>query len=292
MDNEAKIREMQALITLVDEPDQKIYEDISGRIRAFGPEVIPFLEHAWENNLNAALQGRLENLIHAIQFEEIVKDFTHWVDSGGVDLLEGWIILTRYQYPTVNEEDLHFEINQIRKDIWLEINDNLTALEQIKVFNHVFYDIHGFKGDAETYHSPGNSFLNTVLKSRKGNPLSLSIVYLTLAQSLDLPVFGVNLPEHFVLAYTSNSFNPQTLMMDKQEVLFYINAFSKGAVFTRQDVEDFLRHLNLEPKPSFFEPCNNLEIIQRIINNLIIAYQKEEALEKAKEMIRLRSLLG
>ncbi|MFO7977839.1 MAG: transglutaminase-like domain-containing protein [Bacteroidales bacterium] len=283
---------MQALITLVDEPDQKIYEDISGRIRAFGPEVIPFLEHAWENNLNTALQSRLESLIHSIQYEEIVKDFTQWVEAGGVDLLEGWIILTRYQYPTVNEAELHFEINQIRKDIWLEMNDNLTALEQIKVFNHVFYDIHGFKGDAETYHAPGNSFLNKVLQSRKGNPLSLSIVYLTLAQSLDLPVFGVNLPEHFVLAYTSNIFNPQTLMMDKQKVLFYINAFSKGAVFTRQDVEDFLRHLNLESKPSYFEPCSNLEIIERMINNLIIAYQKEEALEKAKEMIRLRSLLG
>ncbi len=283
---------MQALITLVDEPDQKIYEDISGRIRAFGPEVIPFLEHAWENNLNTALQSRLESLIHSIQYEEIVKDFTQWVEAGGVDLLEGWIILTRYQYPTVNEAELHFEINQIRKDIWLEMNDNLTALEQIKVFNHVFYDIHGFKGDAETYHAPGNSFLNKVLQSRKGNPLSLSIIYLTLAQSLDLPVFGVNLPEHFVLAYTSNIFNPQTLMMDKQKVLFYINAFSKGAVFTRQDVEDFLRHLNLESKPSYFEPCSNLEIIERMINNLIIAYQKEEALEKAKEMIRLRSLLG
>lgn len=292
MDSDTKIREMQALISLVDEPDQIIYNDIAKRIYSFGQDAVPLLEQAWENNLDPGIQNRIETIIHSIQFEEVVSEFTHWVDSGCINLIDGWILITRYQYPFLNESELHYEISQVRKDIWLEINENLTALEQIKVFNHVFYDLHGFKGDIETYHSPENSFLNKVLQSRKGNPLSLSIIYLSLAQSLDLPVFGVNLPEHFVLAYTGNTFDPDTMMMDRQTVLFYINAFSKGAVFSRKDVEDFLKQLNLEAHPSFFEPCSNRDIMQRMLNNLIISFQKEEATDKVNEMIKLRGILG
>lgn len=291
MDDQVKIRQMQALISMVDEPDPLVFQDIAMRLQAFGPEAIPFLEQAWENNLDPGMQKRIEELIHTIQFEHIASEFSLWVQGGCRDLLEGWIILTRYQYPFVDESHIYYEISQIRKDIWLEINDNLTALEQVKIFNHVFYNIHGFKGDVEGYHSPENSFLNKVLQSRKGNPLSLSIVYLSLAQSLDIPVFGVNLPEHFILAYTGNTFDPDTMMMERQTVLFYINAFSKGMVFTRKDVEDFIRQLNLEPQHSYFEPCSNADIIQRMLNNLIIAYQRIENLEKAKEMIRLRGIL-
>jgi regulator of sirC expression with transglutaminase-like and TPR domain len=292
MDNQAKNREMQALISLVDEPDRLVFKDIAERIHSFGPEAIPLLEKEWEQTLNPAIQKRIENLIHSIQFEEVSGAFRHWVEGGCKDLFEGWMILVRFQYPQVNEEDLHYEINQIRKDIWLEINENLTALEQVKVFNHVFYDIHGFSGDTETYHAPENSFLNKVLHSRKGNPLSLSLIYLMLAQSLDLPVFGVNLPEHFVLAYTGNTFDPQTMETGKQSVLFYINAFSRGAVFSRKDVEDFVRQLKLESHPGYYEPCNNRDMIKRMLNNLVIAFEKAGSAQKAREMDQLRKILN
>ena len=292
MDNQAKNREMQALISLVDEPDRLIFKDIAERIHSFGPEAIPLLEREWEQTLNPAIQKRIENLIRSIQFEDVCAAFRYWVEGGCKDLFEGWMILVRFQYPQVNEEDLHYEINQIRKDIWLEINENLTALEQVKVFNHVFYDIHGFSGDTETYHAPENSFINKVLHSRKGNPLSLSLIYLMLAQSLDMPVFGVNLPEHFILAYTGNTFDPQTMETGKQSVLFYINAFSRGAVFSRKDVEDFVRQLKLESHSGYYEPCNNRDMIKRMLNNLVIAYEKAGAAQKAREMDQLRKILN
>jgi regulator of sirC expression with transglutaminase-like and TPR domain len=291
MNSETKIREIKALISLVDEPDVSIYVDIARRILNFGQQAIPFLEQEWEKNLDPRVQKRLESLIHDIQFESIETEFNHWVKTGCINLLDGWMILTRYQYPLLDESLVHYEISQIRKDIWLEINDNLTALEQVKVFNHVFYNIHGFKGNTDDYHSPENSFLNKVLQTRRGNPLSLSIIYLTLAQSIDMPVFGINLPEHFVLAYTGNTFNPDSLTMDRQTVLFYINAFNKGTVFSKKDIDEFISQLNLQPQSSYFEPCTNQEIIHRMINNLIIAYQGEEKIDKVNEMIILRGIL-
>jgi regulator of sirC expression with transglutaminase-like and TPR domain len=79
-----------------------------------------------------------------------------------------------------------------------------------------------------------------------------------LAQSLDIPVHGINLPEHFVLAYTGNTINPDTLEYSSNNVLFYINAFSRGMVFSYKDVEVFLKQLNQESKPEYFLPCNNV----------------------------------
>jgi regulator of sirC expression with transglutaminase-like and TPR domain len=292
MGDEMKIREIHALMRLIDEPDSAVYLEISSRIHSFGSSIIPFLENEWEQTTDPFVQDRIESLIHQIQLQSIQQDLEGWLRDGGRSLLQAALIMARYQYPQLNEADVEAEISQIRKDIWLELNDNLTALEQIKVFNHVFYDIHGFSGNTRDYHDPVNSYLNRVLETRKGNPLSLGIVYMIIAQSLDLPVFGVNLPEHFVLAYTGTEFNAEELSDPTTSVLFYINAFSRGTVFNQQEVDNFLQHLGHEPNPLFFKPCRNEDIILRMLNNLINAYSRKDQPQKARDMESLRDLFS
>ncbi|RZJ17511.1 MAG: hypothetical protein EON51_17780, partial [Acinetobacter sp.] len=75
-------------------------------------------------------------------------------------------------------------------------------------------------------------------------------------------------------------------------VLFYINAFNKGAIFGKHDVDQFLRQLNLEPQPGFYSPCSNTEIIRRIIRNLISAYENLGAAEKVEELKQLQEILA
>jgi regulator of sirC expression with transglutaminase-like and TPR domain len=284
MTNENKLREIQALISLIDEPDPEIFSDISQNIFAFGIDIVPFLEHAWETQHQPEMQKRIETLIHQIQYDQVCKDLFNWAADEGKNLLMGSLIIARYQYPDLNEEEVEYEISRIRKDVWIELNDNLTALEQIRVFNYVFYEVHGFAGNTTNYHASQNSFLNKVLETRKGNPLSLSVIYMLVAQSLDIPIHGINLPEHFVLAYTGNTINPDTLEYSSNNILFYINAFSRGMVFSYKDVEVFLKQLNQEPKPEFFLPCTNIDIIKRMLNNLINAYNKSGEEGKVKEI--------
>ncbi|MFW5793415.1 MAG: transglutaminase-like domain-containing protein [Bacteroidota bacterium] len=282
--------EIKALISLVDEPDEAVYAEIFDKIIKTGDKAIPYLETAWENSLQPNIQKRIENITHTIQFAAITKELADWV-KGEMDLLEGAIIIARYHYPHLKEDEIHYALNKIRKEIWIELNDNLTALEQIKVFNHVFYEIIGFNGNIDNYHDPQNSFINFVLNSKKGNPLSLGIVYIILAQRLELPVYGVNLPEHFILAYTAKSVDPTTLLINDKNVLFYINAFSKGLVFSHKEVEEFVKKLDLEPIPSYFNPCNNKEIILRMLNNLIVSYDKAGDNEKKSEIEHLKEIL-
>lgn len=182
----------------------------------------------------------------------------------------------------------------IRQDIWLELNDHLTAFEKVRVFNHIFFQVHGFKGNKRNYHAPQNSYINEVLDSRTGNPLSLAIIYQVLAEDLGLPLRGVNLPNHFVLAYLDEDSigGADAGQSGEENVLFYVNAFSQGDILGRNEINEFLEKLKIEPRPSFYAPCTNLEIIRRQLNNLANSYQKLGDEDRNTDLERLRDLLG
>ncbi|MFY8027878.1 MAG: transglutaminase-like domain-containing protein [Bacteroidia bacterium] len=277
--------ELNALISLLDDPDEVIYEQISGQILSQGTTIVAELELAWENSKSVLQQQRIENLIQKIQFSATSDALTHWIETGGSDLLEGALIIARYQFPDFNEKKIYGYIDQLKQDIWLELNPNLTALEQVRVINHILFEVHQFVGNTNDFHHPNNSFINMVLESKRGNPLSLSIIYAILAQKLSMPIYGVNLPQHFILAYMGgeNTFGLYDLDKNK-EVLFYINAFSKGTIFNRNVVESYLQQLNLKANENYFYPCNNIEMIKRMINNLIFSFEKMGNEKKSNDM--------
>lgn len=284
---------IKALVQLIDDPDDNIYEHVRDQLKQYGNEAIPYLESSWGSSYyGMVFQSRVEKIIHEIQFESIKAQVQSWANSSEKDLLEGALIIARYQYPGVDEEFVRNTIQTIRRDVWLELNNNQTAFEQIKIFNRVFFGVHGFHGDTKTYNSPVNSYINTVLESKKGNPLSLSLIYSIVAQSLDIPVYGVNLPNHFVLAYMDEK--RSSFMINEQNefgVLFYINAFSKGVIFDTNEIKDFLNGNNLTHSREFFEPCSNSTIMKRMLSNLIVSFQQIGNAEKVMELQTLRSVL-
>lgn len=283
---------VQALIQLIDDPDDHIFEHVRGQLKSYGKDAIPLLENSWESkDFGLLFQNRIENIIHEIQFEECKKELNLWKNSDEKDLLKAAIIIAKYQYPGLHEEIIYQEIEKIKKDIWLEINTNQTAFEKIKTFNKVFYEIHHFKGNTQSFHSPLNSFINVVLETKKGNPLTLSLIYSVIAQQLDIPVFGVNLPNHFILCYLDEN-GTQALFGDENKygVLFYINTYSKGTIFYENDIIQFLAQLKFPAERSYFEPCSNSVIIQRMLTNLINSFQQIGNIEKVEELTELRNI--
>ena len=284
---------IQALINLLDDPDEEIVSHVQNKIRSIGLSVIPFLESAWENQeISQIHQIRIEQITHEIQFLSIKVELENWIKSKEFDLIEAWIILSKWQYPGIDELTIRSKIDVIRQDIWMEINDKQTAFEKVKILNKIFYTRYLFKGDHKNYHSPLNSFINTVLETKHGNPLSLSILYSTIAQSLNIPIYGVNLPNHFILAYMDeNRVNQLIGNNTNSGVFFYINAFSDGSILYENDIRKFLSDLKLPEEKDFFEPCSHTTIVQRILINLISSYQSLGKLEKVKELVVLKEII-
>lgn len=266
-------KSLRAMILLLEDPDEHVFTEIRGQLLSMGNEVIPALENIWESTFNNTLQSRIEDIIQKIQFNSTSEELKLWAATGGIDLLQGTILIARYQYPDLDEEHIRNQIELIRKDVWLELNPNLTAFEKVRVINHILFDVYHFTGNTSNYHAPQNSYINNVLESHRGNPLLLSILYSCIAQGLNIPIYGVNLPEHFILAYR-DEFLIRDSDDEEEPILFYINPFSKGAVFSRREIDTFLKQLKLEPNRIFYESCSNVEIIKRQIRNLITAYEK------------------
>ena len=281
-------QEIKALVKLLDDPDDQIYQQVSDQLKSQGYDVIPTLEQAWERSFNEKIQTRLESLIQEIQFNSATTILGKWVHEGGQNLFEGAFLVAKHQYPELSFDYYNQKLEEIKRDVWLELNENLTALEKVRIINHVFFKIYGFSSNAANFYAPQNNYINHVLETKKGNPITLSILYSSLAQKLDIPIYGVNLPKNFIVAY-KNAF---TRKEDPQnQVLFYINPFNKGAILGKKEIDYFIKQQALKPRKEYYLPCSHIEIIQRLINNLIYSYDRLGYPDKIKELNQLYRIL-
>lgn len=288
MDLQSQDKELNALISLLDEPNEDVFLQIRDKLMYYGVDAIPVLENAWDNSFDNFIQDRIEEIIHNIQQNQLFQELKEWAENYHFDLLKGFYLISKYQYPDLDYKSLEDKVEIIKRDIWLELNSGLTALEKVKVINHIFFEIHGFKGNKANIDAPQNYFANNLIESKKGNHISLGILFIIIAQKLGIPIFGVDLPQHFVLAYVDEVHEEKYSVLDENEVLFYINPFNKGAIFTQNEIEVYIKHLELEKKDSFFKPCNNITIIDRLIENLINTYKKMGYNDKVDELKELR----
>ncbi len=265
-------KEIKALVLLLDDDDQEVVNHVEGKIMSIGTEVIPFLEEEWEATFNPTVQGRIEDLVHELQFELLKERFLDWKESGSESLLEGLWIVATYQYPDLEMEEVVKEIEQLYHELWRQFQDEMAPYDQIKVFNEVFFNQFKFRANTKNFHSPANSMISAVLESKKGNPISLCSIYLLLAQKMELPIYGVNLPNLFILTYKLG------------DESFYINVFNKGLIFTRSDIDNYLENLQLAKQDIFYEPCSHLDIILRTLRNLIVSFEKLGDYHKADEI--------
>lgn len=270
-EEELKENELKALVSLLDEDDPEILNHVEKKIMSLGDTVIPYLEQQWEDNFNPVVQKRLEELIHTLQFDVLRDRLAQWKE-GDMDLLEGMWLIATYQYPDLELEKLSKELEQIYYEAWLEFKPDTHPFDQIKILNSVFFSKLRFSANTKNFHSAGNSMINIVLESKKGNPTSLCVIYMLVAQKLKLPVYGVNLPNLYILIYQA------------EEMEFYINVFNRGLIFSKSDIDNYLSHLNLSKKELFYEPCSNLETIKRIFRSLIVSFEKIGDPEKVEEV--------
>jgi len=277
-----KDKEIISLVRLLEDNDAEVSKIVSNKLIEKGIDSIPDLEKAWENSLIPNVQFKIEEIVHRIQLNQVKDFFRQWVSKGAEDALYGAYLVAKYQYPNLQFSDIEAEIEIIRRSAWIEFHENLTALEKVRIINHIFFAVYKFIGNTSSYYSLGNSYINQVLETKKGNPITLSVLYASVAQKLGLPVYGVNLPLNFILAYELPSYHD-----DPDGILFYINPFNRGNVLGRKEIDFFLNEQKLEPKADYFKPCSNLVTIERMLRNLQFSFEKMEQSVKAGEITEL-----
>ena len=283
-------KEISALLHLIDDPDEDVYNTVSEKIVSFGKDIIPNLESLWENTSNEEIQERIELLIHRLHFRDLTNDFTEWA-ANDADLLQGAMLVARYHYPDMDTTYIHQEIEKLRRNTWLELNNYLTPIEQINIVTSILYNYYKQKGVEFAYNNPDDYLINKTLEGKKGNAISNGIIYIVLCELLDIPVKAINIPRQFIMAYV----DPQHSLLNpvghsSEKIKFYIDPLN-GQMYSHKDVEAYFKRISVPPVASYFRQLGNKRIIQYLLQELSKCFDNDRNRYKMNELILLSNLL-
>jgi len=268
-------KELKALVSLLE--DEDLRPQIEQKIFSLGNSIIPYLEEEWSSSFDASVQERIEEIVHTLQFELLKERLVNWKTLESDDLLKGMWLIATYQYPDLSLEKLRQDFEQLYYDVWPNFDPDAHPYDKVKVVSGALFSTMRFKANTANFHSPANSMINSVLESRRGNPIALGVIYMLIANKLDMPVYGVNLPNFFILTYFDS----------EKDLQFYVNAFNRGLIFTKQDIDHYLGQVNINPHPKYYKACDHIDIIARVLRNLIVSFEKLDDHSKADEIKQL-----
>ncbi|TBR18206.1 MAG: hypothetical protein EPO57_07840 [Chitinophagaceae bacterium] len=286
-----KSKEVAALFSLIDDPDEEVFVTVSEKIIGYGKNIIPNLEQLWETIPNEGIQQRIEQLIHRLHYRDLIEEFKQWHLSDQQELFTGALLVAKYEFPDISEEKIVSKIESIKRTIWLELNNYLTPLEQLNIVTSILFNYYKLKSNDNEFCAPQNIFISKILGSKIGVQLSNGILILILSELLDIPVKAIQLPEQTVLAYVK----PENVSLHDSDFQnkfdFYLDPLG-GTIFTNQHLTDYFKRLNIEIDSSYFAIADNAIIIRRLLLELADCYQKENNKSKQKELEDLANLLS
>ncbi len=277
--------ELQHLIKLLDDESDFVYENIKERLISHGDNSINFIKE-YADMTNPVIEQRANEIISTINFDKLEEKFKNLDLEENKDLLENAIFLiSSFGYPDINIDNYKMILDKMALDIEKKIDDmgylKNTNLDIINIINDYLFVEKRFDGNSENYYDADNSYINKVIDKKTGIPVSISILYILIAKRLNLPVFGVNLPSHFIIKY-----------QDSTEE-FFIDPFNKGIVISRDEVIQFLEKLGLDEEEfnhiPYLKIAEDKEIIKRVFANLVNVFEKDKDEVKLEQIKKLSS---
>ncbi len=284
-------KEINALFTLIDDPDEEVYSTISERIVGYGKGIIPNLEHLWENTPSEDIQSRIEMIIHRLHYKDLLQEIKEWGDGPYHDLLSGTLLVSKYQYPDLLITNIMQDLEKIRRNIWLELNSFLTPLEQANVLSSILYNYYNLKGTEVNHDKPDEFFIHKVLETKKGNAVSNGLIYQILCEQLDIHARIIHIPRHCILAFYHSDYDPSISQEHPQERIHFFVDGGSGQAYSHADIENYFKRINIEPTPDHFKPISHKKLVRYLLEELSKCFSKPDNQYKQEELLQLAQLL-
>lgn len=284
-------KEISALLQLVDDPDKEVFDTVVARLLHYGREIIPRLESVWEATIDESLQERMELLIHRVHFNDLERELIAWNKVEEPDLFYAAVLIAKYRFPDLNVQLLYSQFEQIRRNVWLELNNYMTPLEQVNVLNSIIYNYYKLHGHELTERESKYFFLNQVLESKAGNAYSIGIIYLAVCEALDIPIFAVDVPRQFIFAFIETL---QSFLNDREiitQIQFYIDPTS-GVAYTQKDMDLYLRKINAAERDQNFQILSTRQIVRKMLEELSLCFSYRREDQSADEIQQLIMLIN
>lgn len=229
--------ELEPLVALLDDRDSVVTELVDGRLASFGPEVVRSLRNRAERESDPGLRTLITERGRRLNTEFRLADLQDFTSrpTGPLSLFEGsWIISSLLDWTLTREryEELFFRCSQ---EYLSEGSDARTGVENIRILNHIFYHRLGFTLYDVQLRKTEHSLVSDALRTRRGNPFVLALIYLMICQVSGLPVELLCFTGGFVPAYVEGG-----------RVLFYINVYRGGDIFPKERFDMLLKATGLQ----------------------------------------------
>jgi regulator of sirC expression with transglutaminase-like and TPR domain len=181
------------------------------------------------------------------------------VPDSELDLALAALLVAAEEYPQLVPEPYLRRLDILTERVRDRLLDETAAPVVLQEINRVLFEEEGFRGNAEAYYDPRNSFLNDVLDRRLGIPLTLSIVYLEIGWRLGLPLAGVNFPGHFLVRY------------EGEALRLLIDPFQRGEIRFEDQAQELLNRVYggaVMLEPDHLRSAGKRDIVIRLLANL------------------------
>jgi len=256
--------EISSLIRLLDDRDPFVTDQVGNRLVEMGTEAVPFLEMASRGE-NLILKTRALKILGRIaprQLADAFRNLSRTHSGDDIDLEQGVLLLMQFGHPAADAEHVHQQLDRLADDLAPEINPQVPSGQVLQTLIDYLFHQQGFHGNQDNYIDPDNSYLDTVLENKTGLPIVLSVLCILIGQRLGLPIVGIGLPYHFIAKYNSLT----------DPILF--DPFHKGRILTPEKCSEMVQGFGIPFEPHYLFPVSHREILTRMIQNLVIAYQK------------------
>ena len=286
-----KEAEISALFKLIDDPDEEVFNTIADRLLNYGTPIIPDLEHLWENTLDEATLDRIEIMIYKLRLQDLKEAFIEWKSKPDPSLFEGALLVTKFQFPELAIDSLRHQMEKIRRNIWLELNNYLTPLEQANVIRNILFSYYQIKGVEVNYEKPEEFLIAAPLQSKKGNAIANTLLYAELCQQLEIQAQFINIPKQCIIAFYASDWDPEEIVPNPQEFIqFYVEG-TTGNAFSQKDLDQYMIRSNIEPKNSYYKALSNVKIIKKHLLEFAKCFNSPTLQYKQKDLTDLADLL-
>lgn len=284
--------EIVALLQLVDDPDQEVFEVVSQKLLGYGASVIPHLEQFWEFSDSDLAQSRIEDLIHRSYYHQLQTELLQWTKQEKPSVLDAAMLIAKYRYPEMDKENVMHQFELMRRNVWLELNNFLSPLEQINIINGILFNFFKLQGHELTVHEPNHYFLNQTIETRQGNAFTIGILYMALCEMLDVPIFAVDIPSQFVMAYFDHVYSFEDTEERKaiDQLHFFVDP-TNGMVYDRNDIIMYLKKNGKMEQYQNMHPIDSRSFIALMLESLADTYGNIGEIEKATEIESLIPLV-
>jgi regulator of sirC expression with transglutaminase-like and TPR domain len=276
--------EINALLNLIEDPDDEVYQTITRRFIGFGQEIIPVLNEFKEITEDSIQLAKINSIISQICISGLKNSVADWLNSDDQSVLEATLFIAAYLDPEHDRDRLFFEIEKIRKTIWLELNDYLTPLEEINILNKIIFGHYNYKGLEIDFGSTPQFDPSYLLNNKLSNTFPLASVYLIIAEMLGITISPVDIPKQNLLCYVEEG--SSIISVEGSDILFYIDPLN-GQVYTHRDVENYVKKMNLAHPPVAYAPSNARNFVQRWLKGIAKAEQTKGEVERFNALLEI-----